>query len=108
MKRGDLYRVHKPGGDPKSYRTFAIVSRQTLIDSSFSTLVCAPVYTNGQSLSTQVLIDIDEGMKHPCWICCDNLVSIPKSALTQYVGLLSPAKLAELDRALRMALALAV
>jgi len=108
MKRGELYRVHKPRSDPKSYRTFVIVSRQTLIDSGFSTLVCAPVYTNGQDLATQVLIDIAEGMKHPCWICCDNLVSVPKSALTQYVGSLSPAKLVELDRALRMALELAV
>jgi len=108
MKRGQLYRVHKPGGEPKTYRTFVIVSRQTLIDSSFSTLVCAPVYSNGQGLSTQVLIDIADGMKHQSWICCDNLVSIPKPALTQYVGSLSPTKIAELDRALRMALDLGV
>jgi mRNA interferase MazF len=55
MKRGQLYRVHKPSGDPKTYRTFVIVSRQALIDSRFSTLICAPVFTNGEGLSTQVL-----------------------------------------------------
>ena len=31
MKRGELYRVHKPGGDPKQYRVFVVVSRQVLI-----------------------------------------------------------------------------
>jgi mRNA-degrading endonuclease toxin of MazEF toxin-antitoxin module len=38
---------------------------------------------------------------------CDNLVSIRKSELTDYVGSLSSAKLAEVSQALRMALGLA-
>jgi mRNA-degrading endonuclease toxin of MazEF toxin-antitoxin module len=37
---------------------------------------------------------------------CDNLVSLRKSDLTNFVGTLSPAKLVELNRALKMALAL--
>jgi len=104
VRRGELYRVYKPGGDPKRYRTFAIVSRQALIDSRFSTVVCAPIFSQGEGLSTQVAIGPDEGMKHPSWIMCDNLVSIRKSELSEYVGLLPPSKLAELDRALKMAL----
>jgi mRNA interferase MazF len=104
VKRGELYRVHRPGGDPKQYRTFAIVSRQVLIDSRFSTVVCAPVFSNGEGLSTQVCVGPDEGLKHPSWIMCDNLVSLRKADLTQFVGSLSPAKLLELDRALRLAL----
>ena len=52
MKRGELYRVYKPDGDPKPYRTFVIVSRQVLIDSRFSTVVCAPIFGNGDDLST--------------------------------------------------------
>jgi mRNA-degrading endonuclease toxin of MazEF toxin-antitoxin module len=35
---------------------------------------------------------------------CDNLISLRKSDLTQFVGSLSAAKLAELNRALIMAL----
>jgi mRNA interferase MazF len=104
VRRGELYRVFKPGGDPKQYRTFAIVSRQALIDSRFSTVVCAPVYSHGQGLSTQVEIGPDEGLKHPSWMMCDNLVSIRKSELTNYVGSLSRPKLVELNRALKMAL----
>lgn len=104
MRRGELYRVYKPGGDPKRYRVFAIVSRQVLIDSTFSTLICAPVFTNGEGLLTQVAVGAEEGLKHSSWIMCDNLVSIRKSELTQYVGSLSRSKLAELNQALRTAL----
>ena len=80
------------------------MSRQALIDSRFSTVVCAPVFSHGEGLSTQVAIGPDEGLKHPSWIMCDNLVSMRKSELTYYVGLVSGPKLAELDRALKMAL----
>src|SRR5271169_5584276 len=104
MKRGDLYRVYKPHGDPKSHRVFVVVSRQVLIESRFSTVICAPVFTTGEGLSTQVPVAEIEGLKHPSWIMCDNLVSLRKTDLTNYVGSLSPAKLLELKGALRMAL----
>jgi len=104
VRRGELYRVFKPGGEPKPYRTFAIVSRQALIDSRFSTVVCAPVYTYGEELSTQIALGPDEGLKHPSWLMCDNLVSIRKSDLSNYVGSLSRSKLIQLNRALKMAL----
>ena len=104
MRRGELYRVFKPGGEPKEYRTFAVVSRQALIDSRFSSVVCAPVYTHGEGLSTQVALGPDEGLKHPSWIMCDNLMSIRKSDLTNYVGSLPRSKLVELNQALKMAL----
>lgn len=104
MKRGELYRVHKPGGDPKQYRVFVVVSRHVLIDSRFSTVICAPAFSSGQGLSTQVGIGPDEGLKHPSWIMCDNLVSLRKTDLTQFLGSLSPAKLSELNESLKMAL----
>lgn len=104
MKRGELYRVYKPDGDPKGHRAFVVVSRQALIDSRFSTVVCAPVYSSGEGLATQVAIGPDEGMKYPSWIMCDNLASLRKTDLTRYVGSLPAAKIAELNRALWMAL----
>lgn len=104
MRRGDLYRVYKPSGDPKKSRVFVVVSRRTLLDSRFSTAVCAPVHSGAEGLSTQVAVGIEEGLKHSSWILCDNLASIRKSDLTQFVGTLSGAKLTELNRALRIAL----
>jgi mRNA interferase MazF len=107
VKRGDLYRVHKPHGDPKFYRVFVVVSRPVLVESRFSTVICAPVFTTGEGLSTQVAVGTPEGLKHPSWIMCDNLVSLRKTDLTHYVGSLTKAKIAELNVALKMALDLA-
>jgi mRNA interferase MazF len=104
MQRGELYRVRQPPGDPKQYRTFVVVCRQATIDSKFSTVICAPVFSEGFGAPTQVRIGIDEGMKHESWIWCDGITSIRKSDLTQYVGSLSHAMLVELDRALAVAL----
>lgn len=104
MKRGELYRVYKPGGDPKRYRTFAIVSRQALLDARFPSAICAPIHTEGQGLFTQVSVGPSEGLKHESWILCDALVSIQKSQLSQYIGSLSAARMTELDTALRLAL----
>jgi mRNA interferase MazF len=104
MRRGELYRVYQPPGDTKQYRVFVIVSRQALIDTRFPKVICAPVYTNGSGLSTQVSVGPNEGLKHESWILCDDLTTILKSALTQYVGTLSGEKLVELDHALSMAL----
>jgi len=106
MRRGEIYRVHQPGDDPKLYRSFVVASRQTLIDSRFATVACAPVFTRGHGLSTQVAVGIDEGLKHESWILCDNLVSLRKVQLTDFVGSLSRPKIAELDRALKIALGL--
>jgi mRNA interferase MazF len=104
MRRGDIYRIFKPHDDPKRYRSYLVVSRQELIDSEYSTVICAPIHTNGHGLSTQIAVGTDEGLKHESWVICDNLRSISKSVLTQFVGSLSPSKLRQVDRALSIAL----
>ena len=108
MKRGDLYRVRHPaGGDPKRSRVFVVVSRQTLIDSRFSTVVCAPVYSRRDGLATQVEAGADEGLKHESSIHCDALVSVQKAILKDFVGSLDSPQEQRLDQALRVALGLA-
>ncbi len=81
-----------------------MVSRSVLIESRFSTVICAPVYSTHDGLSTQVLIGIEEGLKHDSSIHCDEVVSLPKSMLTHYLGRLSPKKINLLNQALRIAL----
>lgn len=104
MRRGELYRVRKPVGDAKEWRVFVVVSREALLRTAFSTVVCAPIYSRGEGLTTQVAVGSAEGLKRPSWIMCDNLTSLRRSDLTDYVGSLSRAKIADLNRALRSAL----
>jgi mRNA interferase MazF len=108
LKRGDLFRVRHPGrGDPKRSRVFVVVSRQALIDSLFSSVICAPVYTRRDGLATQVEVGTEDGFKHESSIHCDALVSLPKAMLNDYVSSLRSPRLRALDQALRVALALA-
>lgn len=105
MKRGELYLVSKPGSqDPRKQRVFVIVSRQVLIDSRFSSVTCAPVYSRHDGLSTQVSVGTETGLKKESSIHCDELVSLPKSVLTHYVGSLGSAALRKLGRALAASL----
>lgn len=105
MKRGDIYRVRRPPvNDPKRWRCFVIVSRQALVDSKAARVVCAPVNTTLVGLATQVPVGADEGLKHPSCINCDQLVSLDKSALTDFVATLPAVKVRELRVALRVAL----
>jgi mRNA interferase MazF len=108
MRRGELYRVRRPPGDPKPARVFVVVSRQALIDSGYSTVVCAPVFSRFHALATQVAIGTTEGLKHDSAIQCDGLMSLEKTRLTDYVGELGEDKLQELNAALSVALALPV
>ena len=105
MNRGDLFLVEKATKtDTKKQRVFVVVSRKILIESSYSTVICAPVYSESEGISTQVSVGINEGLKHESCIRCDELVSIRKSDLTNYIGSLSQAKIEELNTALRIAL----
>jgi mRNA interferase MazF len=105
VRRGDLYRVAHPSRtDPKRFRVFVVVSRQVLCDTAeYSTVICAPVSSSRAGLGTQVPVGEVEGLRHASAIHCDGLVSLPKNALTDYVGSLGPQKLAALHIALKVA-----
>jgi mRNA interferase MazF len=105
LKRGELYRVRHPSRqDPKRFRVFAVVSRQALIDSRFSTVMCVPAYAAYDGLATQVQVGVEEGLAHESSLHCDEVVSLAKGVLADYVGTLSPRKVAALNSALRVAL----
>ena len=67
-------------------------------------VICAPIYSARHGVSTQVPVGAVEGLRHESSVHCDELVSLPKSGLTQFVGRLDGSRFAELDRALTAAL----
>ena len=104
MSCGELYRVRSPRGDPRRSRVFVIVGRQAAIDSAFSTVICAPVFSAGLGLASQVRVGPAEGLEHDSWVLCDGLVSVNKGELSDDIGRLSSQKVGELNQALRVAL----
>jgi mRNA interferase MazF len=85
---------------------FVVVSRPILIESRYATVVCAPIHSTRSGLATQVDLGTEAGLKHASAIHCDALMSIPKGALTDFVGRLSTEQTRALDAALKVALAL--
>ena len=98
MRRGDVYLVRKPtSDDPRRQRAFVVVSRQVLIDSDYTTVNCAPVYSKYAGIATQVEVGTAEGLKHDSAIHCDGLVGLRKAVLTDYRGTLGVDTLRDLD-----------
>lgn len=103
--RGDMYRVRSTrGDDPRRSRVHLVVSRTAFLQRNYSTAICAPVYTVGGVSEAELSLDPNDGLKHESFARCDELVSLPRSALTDFVGSLSPNRLPELNRALAIAL----
>ena len=45
-------------------------------------------------------VGIKEGLKHESCIACDELMSLPKNMLTNYIGKLNNDKMSELNKSL--------
>lgn|GEM_PF-3827450 len=100
MKRGEIYRVERKGQRPT---LFVILGRQAVCDSAYATVICAPILDAYIGLNTQVPLREEGATPWGC-IHLDALVSLPKAWLTDCVAVLTPAKMAEVERALRLAL----
>ena len=109
MTRGEIYRTAERsperGGKPGFY---VVVSRSFIAENEdVSTVVCAPVYSQVLGLSSEVVVGPEEGLPRVSSVRCDFLTLMFKRKLTQFVASLPPRKLAELNRAVAVALDLA-
>ena len=110
MTRGEIYRttdrVAERGFKPGFY---VVVSRSFIArHEDVSTVICAPVYSRVLGLTTEVVLGTDDGLPYESAIRCDFLMLMFKARLTQFIATLSPARIAELNRALAQALELPV
>jgi mRNA interferase MazF len=89
--------------DPRRSRVVVVISREDVIESRLSTVICAPVYSSYHGLASEVLIGVDEGLRHESSIHCDELMSIEKHLLTDYIGSLKATNVHALNVALLVA-----
>lgn len=103
MKRGEIWwaQLRPPAGQ----RPVALVSREEAYRIR-KLIVVAPVTTHVRGIPVEVPIGVNEGLRKQSVINCDVLDTISKQRLLHRVGELGPAKLAELDGALKLALGL--
>lgn len=102
MNRGEVYDVDWPG---LGRRPAVIVTRPTAI-AHLTNVTVVLITTRVRGLPSEVELGTAHGLVEGSLANCDNLLTIPKTALAARRGMLGPAGLHALDRALRIALAL--
>lgn len=69
-------------------------------------VMVAPVTGTIRGFAAEVRVGRREGLPRPCVVNCDSIITIPKADLVERAGVLSGAKVHELDEALRFVLGL--
>jgi mRNA interferase MazF len=106
VKSRDIHwaRLPPPIGD----RPVCILTRDRAIE-ALERVTVAPITRTIRGIRSEVAVGADEGLPAESVITCDNLLTVPKSALDpEALGSLSPATTVALDRALRYALGIRV
>ncbi len=104
MNRGEIWWVNMPA--PSGRRPVVLASRQAAY-SVRTTVTVVEITTTIRGIPSEVRLGKQDGLPRACVANTDSVVTIPKTWLDARVAPLRPAKLAELDHALRFSLGLA-
>ncbi|HVF78713.1 MAG TPA: type II toxin-antitoxin system PemK/MazF family toxin [Solirubrobacteraceae bacterium] len=102
MNRCDVVDVDLP---EIGRRPAVIVTRQVAIQ-FLANVTVASITGQIRGLPTEVRLDPAQGLDHESVVNCDNLFTVPKTAIGRIRGELGPAQRHQLDAALAIALGL--
>jgi mRNA interferase MazF len=100
VKRGDVYWC-----DLEKTRPVVVLTRDALIP-HLSNITVAPLTSRVRDISSQVTLETFDGVPERCAISLDNIQSVPKAALVQYITSLNRTRMREIQRAAIFALEL--
>lgn len=103
MRRGDIHWVRFPS--PAGVRPAVLVSRDEAYAIK-SRVTVVPVTRTVRGIPTEVRLGVSDGLPKVGVANADEVVTISRDLLRERIATLSKTKLAELDDALRFALAL--
>jgi len=76
-----------------------LVLTRELVRPYLRRVTIAPITSTVRGLSTEVVVGPANGLDHDCVISCDNIVTVPATALGRQIGYLLPAQESELTTA---------
>ena len=99
-RRGEIwqYRFRASG----ERRPVVVLTRQEVLP-LLRTAIVAPITSTIRGLPSEVIIGIDEGLKHDSAINLDHVQTVEQQSLHSFVGTLSEAKMRQVCRALALA-----
>ena len=80
-----------------------LVLTRELVRPHLDRVTVAPITRTARGLSTEVPVGPANGLDHSCVISCDNIVTVPKTALGRQLGHLLPAQETALTAAIHAA-----
>jgi mRNA interferase MazF len=83
-------------------RPVLILTRE-IVRPHLTRVTVAPITTTVRGLSTEVAVGPANGLDHDSIVSCDNIVTVPTSALGKQIGYLLPAQEPALSAAIRAA-----
>jgi mRNA interferase MazF len=83
-------------------RPVLILTRE-LVRPHMTTVTIAPITTTVRGLSTEVAVDVANGLAGPSVVSCDNITTIPTHALGEQIGVLLDRQEQRLSDAIRAA-----
>ena len=101
LKRGDIHLVQFP--PPDKQRPVLILTRESAI-SHLSTVTVAPITSTVRDVPSEVILDVDDGMKGRCAVNLHNAVTISQTRLGKRVAGLGQKRMQEVCAALRFSL----
>lgn len=102
LRRGEIWLY--AFDPPDKRRPVLVLSRPDVIP-LLSTVMVAPITSTIRGAPSEVVVGIDEGLKHESAVNLDHVQTVAQSALRRYVGSLDRAKMAAVCRALAIAVA---
>jgi len=100
VNRGEIWRYRFALPDKK--RPVVVLSRREVIG-LLPTVMVAPVTSTIHGAPSEVLVGVEEGLKHESAVNLDHVQTVEQSRLEGYVGHLGIAKMREVCRALAVA-----
>lgn len=102
VARNDIYWADL--GPPAGRRPVCVLTRDAAI-AVLTSVTCAPIARTIRGIRSEVEVGPEQGLPEMCVINCDNVITVPSSALDGTpVGHLDEIGRARLDQALRFAL----
>lgn len=80
-----------------------LVLTREIVRPYLNRVTVAPITSTIRGLSTEVPVGSANGLDHDSVVGCDNIVTIPKSALSRHVGYLLPEQEQDLTAAIQAA-----
>jgi mRNA interferase MazF len=101
LNRGDIHLYQFAAPDQK--RPVLVLTRDSAIN-YLSTVTVAPITSTIRDVPSEVILDVDDGMKNRCAVNLHHLVTVPKDRIGRRVASLSTGRADEICRAMAFAL----